>query len=138
MDLESLTKELATIEEQLASDEAAVHRGKDALDQLRKRLGPSWTPRREELEGAKREAESVLALHKQQRDHLLARIEHEKKASEAEREPAVEVQRADGINPGHDGPSERSRPPRAPASRRQERLRSPTERAKDVELEVDF
>ena len=97
MDLERLTKELATIEGELKNDEAAVHRGKAALDQLMERLGPSWTPKREELERSRREAESLLALHKQQRDHLLAHIEREMKDSEVEREPVVEMQRSDGV-----------------------------------------
>jgi len=110
--LERLKRELTTVERQLESDQAAVHQGKAALDQLVERLGPAWTPRREELDVATRTAESALALHQRQRDDLLARIEREQKPVEAERAPAVEAQH--------------------------ERRKPPPEQAKDVELEIDF
>jgi len=110
--LERLRRELTTVERQLESDQAAVDQGKAALDQLVERLGPAWTPKWEELEVATRTAESTLALHQRQRDDLLARIEREQEPVEAERAPALEAQR--------------------------ERRKLPPERAKDVELEIDF
>jgi multidrug resistance efflux pump len=111
-DLERLRRQLTTVERQLESDQAAVHQRKAALDRLVELLGPTWTPRREELEVATRTAESALALRQQQRDDLVARIEREQKTTEAERAPAT-----------------------APE---QERRKPPPERAKDVEFEIDF
>ena len=111
-ELERLRRQLTTVERQLERDQTAVHQRKAALEQLVERLGPTWTPRREELEVATRTAESTLALHQRQRDNLLARIELQQQSIEAERGPAVET------------PGERRKPP--------------PERAKDVELEIDF
>jgi hypothetical protein len=111
-ELERLRRELTTLERQLESDQAALRQEQAALDRLVERLGPTWTPRREELEVATRTAASKLALHQRQRDDLLVHIERELNPIEAERQPAAEPQR--------------------------ERRRSPPERAKDVELDIDF
>lgn len=83
-DVERLTKELATVERQLASDEAALRRRAAALEALRQRIGPRRTPKREQLEVAHERAWSRVAVQQQRRDDLIAQIERERQPPELE------------------------------------------------------
>jgi hypothetical protein len=83
-DVERLTKELATVERQLASDEAALRQRATALEELRERTGPGPTANREKLELAHEKAMSRVAVQKQRRDDLVTRIERERQPPELE------------------------------------------------------
>lgn len=83
-DVERLTKELATVERQLASDEAALRQRAAALEELRERTGPGPAADREQLELAHEKAKSRVAVRKQRRDDLVTRIERERQPPELE------------------------------------------------------
>lgn len=83
-DVERLTKELATVERQLASDQAALKQRTTDLEELRERIGPRRSLTQEQLELAQETARSRILVQKQRRDDLIARIEREREPPELE------------------------------------------------------